>query len=195
MKPNEVHWSFRHRTRRQQVTGLTFAQAKFVVELMEDNDKEWLVWHEGLEEWEPFSNFRDLFASSPKGVVSAPMPPKKEKVDDAREFTMTSQPVVDKRLSRRFLKEYKVSIVGPRGIAFNTKTVNISGNGMLLKDVVPSEYGKSFNCKIAREDGASMMVFCAIVRSNETDAGSRLKFLEVSQPKVLAAWLVDQKFR
>src|SRR5690349_4980258 len=137
MKPHEVSWSFRHRTRRQQVTGLTFTQAKFVTELIAENHKEWMVWHEGMNEWEGLSDFRELFAAQTVSVVSPPLPPKKAKIDDPREFTVTSQPAVDKRLSRRFLKEFKVNIVGPRGIAFNTKTVNVSGHGMLLKDMVP----------------------------------------------------------
>jgi hypothetical protein len=129
--------------------------------------------------------------------VTAPVPPPRPKVkgEDIHEFTLTTERVVDRRLNRRFLKEFRVEVLRPGAKSFLTKTTNVSTNGMLLKARVPEEFGRSFNVRLSREDGSVMTIYCQIVRDKNPEAGSRLKFLEVSETKVLLAWLVDQKTR
>lgn len=199
--PKEVFWSIRHATeRRRKITGLNYDQAAFVVSLIPSKTRsEWLAWHEGMAEWTTLNKIASIFdEASSNPPITAPVPPSRPKsaqVEDLAEFTMTTERIVDRRLNRRFLKEFRVEVLRPGAKSFLTKTVNVSSNGMLLKARVPEEFGRSFNCRVSREDGAVMMMYCQIVRDKDPKGGTRLKFLEVGEAKVLLAWLVDQKTR
>lgn len=189
-----------HRVDQQrQVTGLSFEQARFVVALIPaDEIQNWLAWHEGLEKWQPLASF-EIFQQADSGprMTAPPFPPNSE-VEVSRDDLVSTRPSIDKRLTRRFLKEFDVQVTGSDGKTYSSATVNLSTSGMLLRDRLPSSVGKSFSCVIAREDGSQIKIFCALVKDGgpkSSGQGSRIKFLDVSQPKILLNWLIDSKTR
>lgn len=195
MNAESLYWSLMNRDDLRQVSGLTFEQAKFIVGLLAPEEHEnWLAWHEGLTEWKPLIKLKQLTQSGegPR-IAHPPLPPPLDGEGDA--LAEIEEPVVDRRLNRRFLKEFKVKILGVSGGVFSTETLNVSSSGMLLRDPVPDAVGKSFSCELTREDGSKMKLFCSVVKDAHEAKGTRIKFLDVSQPKVLLAWLIDAKTR
>lgn len=200
MNPEELSWSLLNRVDLRQITGLTYTQTRFILSLISEEDiGNWLAWHDGLGKWTPLRDF-DVLSQPATGpvVTSPPLPPIKAGEQDERDVTQVRpsaavEPRVDKRSNRRFQKEYLVEIVSREGKVFTTNTVNISSNGMLLEEVIPIDFGKNFVCKLSRQDGSALNIFCAVVRDATSEDRTRVRFTDVSQPKTLLSWLIDSK--
>lgn len=185
--PEKLFWALLRRKHAKQISGLKFEQAQFIVALIPPDDyDDWMAWHEGLTEWKKLSHFKMLIKDA-KGtpVYTPPIPPAHQ--DSPKDIQ------IDMRLSSRFLKEFKVEILSPTGKRYKTKTVNISTNGMLLAASVPNELGRNFPCRISIESGHTIDAFCSIVK-NDTSR-KRIKFMEISHPRILSSWLVDTNIR
>jgi hypothetical protein len=189
MEPSALYWSILNRNDLRQVNGLTYSQARFIVSLIEKNSySAWLVWHEGLPKWTPLKDFKELYAPSSSETMQLPPTPPSQIDED--EVVLNSKPSnIDKRMNRRILKNFKVEISDPRGVQFETRTTNVSTGGMALEKGVPEDFGKSFQCKISRADGSSILAYCSLAK--ESGERNRLKFMEVAQIRILMSWLID----
>jgi hypothetical protein len=195
MKPQELYWSICNTVDMRRADGLTFEQARFIASIIPPSERDhWSVWYEGLDMWCLLDDSEILLDEGfIQGLTSAPVPPVNP---NAKPGELTgAQPDqhvrIDRRVTRRFLKTFRVDIYGPKKKRHITKTVNLSASGMLLEDHVPDEFGKSFRCKITRKSGQTLEVFCAVVRPDDPGGRTRIKFLDISQPKVLMSWLID----
>ncbi len=189
MEPSSLYWSILNRNDLRQINGLTFDQARFVVSLLDKNSlTAWLAWHEGLSKWTPLKDFKELF--TPSSTPARQLPPTPPAKVEEKELTLDSNPAnIDKRMNRRILKNFKVEVVDPRGVKFETRTTNVSTGGMALQNGVPEDFGKSFQCKISRADGSSILAYCSIAK--DTGERDRIKFMDVAQIKILMSWLID----
>ena len=144
--PTDAYWSLVNEVTHLQADGLNYQQAEFVVAIIPNDQKEnWLVWHEGLANWIPLLESKELTGQKPTGRRAPPLPPQRESQElSASDAGGRAQMKIDNRLNRRFVKKFSVEIFGMSG-SFKTTTINVSLGGMRLQDPIPAIVGNKFN--------------------------------------------------
>ena len=195
----DIHWSFLHEGSGRQVDGLSLAQATFVYSVIPRSERKfYLVWHQGLPEWErledckyfveedphPAFDFSELDTATAAESVLKSLDLKTAKPQDNFE--------AEKRGTKRFAKMYKVEIRLADNKVFASRTVDISLGGMQLKDALPLELSKTFEVVLSRMNGTSLKIFCSMIRiPKSTTPTKRLRIIGTNQEGMFRNWLLE----
>ncbi len=203
-----IKWSFLNQETGQNVDGLDFEQARFVTSMIDHKTRmAWLVWHDGLADWMNLDECDQLIGTVTRQRPIPPIPPNRpgaKKSNPAPQEGEMSQILVtkhesksehnDKRVHRRFRKNFQVEIMTPTG-AIKVVTENISHGGMMFQTALPEQVARTFSATIVRSNKARLQVFCKQIRpprgAPETGC-RRVQFLRVEEYELLNAWLLDR---
>lgn len=216
MRRREHFWCLYHSPEKNQLDDLRTDQIEAIfAALPKAQHGEWLIWKEGFTEWKPFSDFPQLLMSlrrAPEKKSAPPPLPKSgqssEDSDDGVDFSKVGKNIAvvdepipenvqlaieskgasDDRGRARYPKKFEVHIdVGDK--VFKTSTVNISINGMRVRDPLPPRLPMYFNVEIRTKDHVIPLI-CSEVKGTSGSPSTILKIEANDHPEMLQTLLL-----
>lgn len=191
------YWSLLHIKTETQIDSLTFTQIALLVATFDPEEYDnWAAWFEGEEKWKLLSKHLETLKITKKTKLYKAQPAPSEEVQ--RDFQTNSEIVrldmpesmgSDSRMSKRFMKNYKVYIAAG-GESYSGQTKDISLTGIRLEKGLPLTVGGNVAITLINKKGESLELLASVINDQAND---RLKIIRAGKLDVLQAWLLDPK--
>ena len=221
MDNSKKQWSLYNKKTKKQVDGLKLSQAQAIIGTV--NPKEfsnWKAWHEGLEKWQPITQFVEFpdayegfYGSEEKlrkkrtdSSITKKLSPDKDTIerkdskkklvfelDDELEKTrlaLTSDDRPEERMGSRYRVNFEVK-VKIDNLIYDCRTIDLSLGGMWIDRQLPKEANASIvTCLIERPKG-KLIFTCRVVPDPDLKGSTRLIIKKLSDPELLRSWLLE----
>ena len=196
MRRRDTYWSLFHTPEKRQINDLRTDHLEAIFEAISVKDhKDWFIWREGFSTWKPFTDFPQLIAnlrqtSSQAITEKIPAPPGKRDGESGVSPSRTSTGRIEGPIETvafefaedtddlseretRFPKRWDLRLIaGDRAVA--AQTVNVSLNGMQLKEPLPVDFPKYFNAEF-KAAGHTFSLVCSAIKDPTGKPSTRLK--------------------
>lgn len=177
-------WDLKDKEFNHKVKGLSTDEVKLVASaIAPERRRHWMAKDSDSEIWKPIWQVREFLIPPPLPEHSPEAT--KPQIDDTTLEVDVNQ-VQDRRSNRRFQKSFDLTVFGKSKQKFTTVTVDISLEGLCIRDPLPDWVRDPFSAVLERNDERISLLLNRVAKKDHVN----LKIISVDPLELLRQWLL-----